>query len=105
MKKFTLMFVCLMSLFLVVAVANSSDEEYQEKVYYETPHPAVRKHCNPCNNHETTCRYAAWYGRFEPAGKTVWTCDEFSECSWKVVPASGKEYSYFIWNYRQSTCY
>lgn len=105
MKKYLLYFVVLWSLLAVYTAFADPNDEYKTGVYYEHPKPAVRKKCTPCVNNVTSCRYAAWYGRFEPEGKTVYTCNEFDECSYKVVPKGGKMYEYFKWTYREHVCW
>lgn len=105
MKKYIIVILTLFLLVLSFSVFADNKNEYSPNVYYEHPKPAVRKKCTPCVGNVTSCRYAAWYGRFEPEGRTVYTCNEFDECSNKVVPKGGRMYEYFKWVHREHVCW
>lgn len=99
MKKLIMLF-----LVLITTTALAETSEFKPNTYYD-PKPGIQKKCTPCVNGATSCRYAAWYGRFEPEGKVVTVCNEFDECSQVTVPSGGKWYEYFKWTHREHTCW
>jgi hypothetical protein len=105
MKSVILFLVFFISI-LMAANALKAEErgEFQPDTYY-SPKPGMQKRCTPCTNNLTSCKYAAWYGRFEPEGKTVKVCNEFNECEQVKVPNGGKWYEYFRWTHREHVCY
>lgn len=105
MKKYLIFLITIVVVLSVAGIPTLTKDDYSPGVYYEHPKPAVQKKCSPCSHSTTSCRYAAWYGRFEPEGKTIHTCNEFNECSDKIVPKGGKMYEYFKWTYREHVCY
>lgn len=65
-------------------------------VYYEPrPHIPTPVRVTPCIEGRQTYTTIAWYGRFEPGGKQVISCNHHGACKTEVVPNGGKWYEYF----------